>query len=195
MSISFKFKNTLSQDSHIYPLLDLPEEITLYQTDKTKYESRDLMLNITIILKDDFYCMAVNFLNILNEPYERRHNNYDDCFMESLYELESSYRDNSGYLNIDSPHRFHPLYQLLGLYNINYYGTLIVWKDYTLLTAINSMNRNKIIIIIRDYKVIYQSEKDKNASEILTELMKELDSGSALELLEIPIERIKSARK
>ncbi len=193
MSISFEFENTLSPESPIYPLIaDLSGTVILYPArEPNRYGSKDFPISIDIRIKPECYNIYITLIscyykltNISNDVP------YNDSVMKSLLAIGELLYDN---ININSPNRYHPLYQLLENDAIvNTGDSAIPWRDYILVTSIS---RGLLLLIILNDRVIYRHSYSYGYihNRAIKELVDKIDAGLADELLVRPL-LSKSAR-
>jgi hypothetical protein len=190
MSISFEFENALSPESSIYPLIaDLSGPVTLYLTEESnRYESRDFPISIDIKIKSGCHNVYVALISCYYElPNISNDVPYNDSVMKALLGIgELSYNS----ININSPNRYHPLYQLLENYVIiNTGDSPTLWRDYILVASISG----GLLLIILNDRVIYRHLYNYDHDLAVKELIEKIDAGLMDELLVRPL-LAKSAR-
>jgi hypothetical protein len=189
MEIVFELEK-IPVDALIYPLIaDLPRIIKLYPLNNIPhgFMTKEYSIKISRCIVGDNYSIGVRLLHF--KRWEAVYNDdYSDALIRSLNDIERRYQSNMMVTN--SPNRKYPLYQLLE----NVYITLGVktfdWKGYTLVFIKSNDIR---FLILRNDEIIYRSI-GTDMRTLVKELLADMDAGRT-GLLELPIERIKSARK
>jgi hypothetical protein len=192
MSISFEFENTLSLESPIYPLIaDLSGTVTLYpMIIANRYESKDFPIYIAIDIRPESYHMSIGLIS--HNRFEAQINKdvpYNDSVMKCLTKIEKAYNN----ININSPNRYHPLYQLLEGHALRYDSGAVLWKDYIFVS--DRIPYDYLIMITLGNRVIYKFIYDYNSINVnpAKELVEKIDAGLMDELLVQPLTS-KSAR-
>jgi hypothetical protein len=178
----------ISVDAFIYPLIaDLPRIIKLYPIGTTQdFKTKEYPMKIKIFCTGEFN-IGVKLISITSYSVIIN-NDYSSGVIGCLGNIEKVYKLSLTPSN--SLNRKYPLYQLLeNVYVSNIIGTA-GWKEYALVFV---KTHNTRLIIIRDNIIIYQSI-GTSKRVLIEELLADMNAGRT-ELLELPIERIKSARK
>jgi hypothetical protein len=189
MEIIFELEK-ISVDALIYPLIaDLPRIIKLYPINNIPHSFKTKEYPIRInIYRGDNYSIGVKLIHIkrwatINDG------NYSDAIIKAFNKIEKHYRSRSRDI-IDPSNRKYPLYQLLENVFIADVFKTVIWKEYVLVFVKTYGTR---LIIIRDDIIIYQSI-DPRRKILVRDLLADMNAGRS-GLLELPIERIKSAKR
>jgi hypothetical protein len=201
--ITFTIKDDLPEDSLMRILMKgLWSEITMkYDPDHNQYTSINspVYLEITLHKKDDSVRFVFMELLLVSSWRNKNHCRFtpEVCpliFKVCLIQLNDIYRS---YGVVEHEVRKYPIYQLLESYYISILMHIRYiyhpWRGFIL----NLDNAGYISIKRGDVK-IYEIHIDspRNISKIIHELMEDMKAGTANPALyELPIERIKSAKK
>jgi hypothetical protein len=198
--ITLMIKDDLPEDSLMKILMKGLWEITMnYDPDHNSYSSINSPVYFQIELeKDDsvrFIVMELIFVSSwFIENYRITPEVCPLIFRECLMKLNDIYKECGV---VEHEVRKYPIYQILESYyiSISVYGGKIsyLWRGFKL-----NLDNIECISIERDDVKIYEIHIDSpcNISKIIHELMEDMKAGTANPALyELPIERIKSAKK